>query len=72
MLRASELIPALRLAQDAGERPYGHFDHDSNASSGPQSADEQADFLAVAAVGYQMNFDIVEDPRTGEQLIRRR
>jgi hypothetical protein len=71
VLRVSELVPALLLAQAVGERPFGHFDHDANAVAGPPSNGSRPAARAAGTAVFG-NLEEYEDPVTGEALYRPR
>lgn len=64
MLRLQELLKAIRHAQLVGERPYGHFDHDAKAHSGPPSREHLQSF--PAGVPGDDPYEPREDAATGE------
>ena len=69
MLRVRELLDAIDLAHEAGERRYGHFDHDANAAMGPfpePKAHGGAKASSDASEVVQLSVTI--DPVTGEPL----
>jgi hypothetical protein len=70
MLRVRELLDAIELAHEAGERRYGHFDHDAHAATGPfpEPKAHQSGAASDVADVDAVKLTVTIDPITGEPL----
>lgn len=76
MLRPSHLLDAMRLVRAAGERIYGHFDHDAHQAVGPTETPD-ASSMSMLHVSTTLEnsvepFEEYQDTRTGETLYKPR
>ena len=74
MVRVEHLLDAWKLIRVAGERVYGHFDHDAPHAVGPADLPDTPSLdLAVSDAEKSAGpYEVYEDPKTGEPLYRRR
>ena len=80
MLRADEILPALRLGQALARRHYGHCDHAAYNAIGPDPRVLEAAFDAPESVASESlddhltvaPFEQVTDAQTGDVTYRKR
>jgi hypothetical protein len=78
MLQENEYIEASDLNWALGERPYGHYDHDSQRLSGPYSRDNESDLHngyhprqdKIPSTVCSTRYEAYKDPQTGDILYR--